>query len=400
MGKLLKDQTMNKLLKNFGSRGESEDRMYLPDDSVKAGSHVPRVASFDRALGREVPMGLSGSRLSAPSASNAMFITPEAVTQAERLTRPSAPSGVSMARQLPRAKATTGYLLLNDSMRKLALGPRADGPEAYEGLVRDTMLTPSITRPSLTRSHIDFSRTVGRGGRRSGARLAAMSTGEGHWRPTKVPSIALTRPRSNSSGVGWEKQITRQQAVTGKLLEDQAINKFLNGAGAQGGADFYDADDSYFRRKPSVPDLSRQTDRLTAVSGKLLNDRSYNALMRASNLAHDSAALSSATRRNAARRRVRGEEARRASALAAGGGGSDDRAMSFAKPDGMRLSTSPSAISATSGLRETAMPVFRFSEQLGRVPHHRTGLRSAGAPPVGAAKRADLLAHATDHLFR
>jgi hypothetical protein len=394
VGKLLEDQQMNKFL--FGTRGDSEDRMYVPDLSVKAGTHAVRSVNFARAIGRADAM--KGSALASPPAIDSNFIAPDSVLAAERLTRPTGPRGIAMSRQISRSKATTGHLLLDDSTRNLAKGAKPDESRIVQegGAASDTMLNPSITRRRSATGHHDFSRSLGRNDpARSGSRLSAAAATGVYWRATKIPNASLIRPSSSPTGVAWEKQINRQQAVVGKLLEDHAMNKFLNGAGAQGGADFYDADDSYFRRAPPVPNLSRQTDRLTAVSGKLLEDRSYAQLMHAANRAHDQN-LFSAARRSAHRRRARGDEKRQASAIGA-----------YSHESLVRPSSSPSehfsgaygggALARESG---SAIGVQRFGDQIGRVPFHRAGQRSAAAPSVGAAKRSDLLSSGSDHLFR
>lgn len=49
----------------------------------------------------------------------------------------------------------------------------------------------------------------------------------------------MTRPASASSGVHFSKQTTRRQDVTGKLLEDKAMNKFLFGS-IERGVEYYE----------------------------------------------------------------------------------------------------------------------------------------------------------------
>lgn len=380
VGKLLEDVSMNKVLN--GVRGEHEDRMFVPDDSVKAGSQPKRAPDFSRTLGRETR--LSGSRLAASPPSCIEFIAPEAVAKAERLTRPSSPQPIRLGKQVSRSKATNGFLLLDGSMRKLAIGSKGGDPGPYQDVT--SVLTQSVTRQRLRQ--VDMSRSLGRDGAKSGSRMSAMGTNEGHWRPTRIPSLSLTRPRTSPGNIPWEKQTTRQQAVVGKLLLDQAMNKVLNGASRQGGAEHYDTDSSYFARRLVSTDMRKQTDRLTAVYGKLLNDQSYNALRSASAGREQP---SSAARREAARRRTRGEDKQQASGMSA----SSKVEWAYAVPSGQYPSQGSGYLSV-----EKAMPVIRFDDQIGRVEHYRAGLRTGQAPPMGAAKRTDLLSSAADHLFR
>ena len=64
----------------------------------------------------------------------------------------------------------------------------------------------------------------------SGTRAAADGTFPSNWYPTKPPKDDMTRPASASSGIKFEKQITRKQDVNGKLLEDIPMTRFLFGA--------------------------------------------------------------------------------------------------------------------------------------------------------------------------
>lgn len=76
--------------------------------------------------------------------------------------------------------------------------------------------------------------------KRTGTRAAADGVYPSHWYPSKPPKDEMTRPGSASSGIKFEKQITRRQDVNGKLLENLAMTRFLFGAGMTGGPEYYD----------------------------------------------------------------------------------------------------------------------------------------------------------------
>lgn len=67
-----------------------------------------------------------------------------------------------------------------------------------------------------------------------GTRAAAQGSFPSHWRPTAPPKDSMTRPSSASSGVAFQRQITRKQDVNGKLLENIAMTRFLFGANGNG----------------------------------------------------------------------------------------------------------------------------------------------------------------------
>ncbi|KAJ1626267.1 hypothetical protein T492DRAFT_1033778 [Pavlovales sp. CCMP2436] len=271
-----------------------------------------------------------------------------------------------MARQLPRGG--TPQKKLHEAV--LSTMPTAD------------LYASALTRPRTATGHVSFGQYLGRTeGAHTGSRMAAMGSNEGHWRATKSPSLSLTRPRSSPAGAPWEKQTTRQQAM----------DRLINGHGAHGGADFYNtaAAYEYLRRAPMKVDMSKQTDRLTAVTGKLLDDKSFVLLMRASS---ESAALSSKSRQSAERRRIRGEMWQ-ASELSSSANVERPSSSPSGPSEGTPLSHSASLVAAH-------MSVQNFADQIGRVPHHNAGIRSAGALPAGAPKRSDLLSSAADHLFR
>ena len=82
---------------------------------------------------------------------------------------------------------------------------------------------------------------------RSGTRAAAQGVFPSHWRPTAPPADAITRPSSASSGVAFQKQITRKQDVNGKLLENLAMTRFLFGATGSGPEYYEKAYDTIMR---------------------------------------------------------------------------------------------------------------------------------------------------------
>jgi len=75
---------------------------------------------------------------------------------------------------------------------------------------------------------------------RVGTRAAANGIFPSNWYPSKAPNDSMTRPGSASSGIKFEKQITRRQDVNGKLLENLAMTRFLFGAGISAGPEVYD----------------------------------------------------------------------------------------------------------------------------------------------------------------
>merc|ERR1719453_2721026 len=77
-----------------------------------------------------------------------------------------------------------------------------------------------------------------------GTRAAAQGTFPSHWRPTAPPNDGMTRPASASSGVAFQRQITRKQDVNGKLLENIAMTRFLFGSEGQGPEYYERAHDS------------------------------------------------------------------------------------------------------------------------------------------------------------
>lgn len=86
---------------------------------------------------------------------------------------------------------------------------------------------------------------------RSGTRAAAQGVFPSHWRPTAPPNDGITRPGSASSGVAFERQITRKQDVNGKLLENLAMTRFLFGSTSDGPEVYDKAYDSMMAPLPT-----------------------------------------------------------------------------------------------------------------------------------------------------
>jgi hypothetical protein len=113
--------------------------------------------------------------------------------------------GIAFEKQITRKEAVYGKLLSDVAMTKMLLGANwgQGGREGYDGAT-DTMTKPLITRP-----------------------------------------------RSASVGVPFAKQITRKEAVVGKLLTDVAMTRMLLGADwSQGGGDAADPDLDTFLKPP------------------------------------------------------------------------------------------------------------------------------------------------------
>jgi hypothetical protein len=72
-----------------------------------------------------------------------------------------------------------------------------------------------------------------------GSRAAADGCKMNMWRPEAPPNDSLCRPSSASSGVHFAQQTTRIQDVTGKLLEDNAMTRFLFNK-IQTGTEYYE----------------------------------------------------------------------------------------------------------------------------------------------------------------
>jgi len=82
---------------------------------------------------------------------------------------------------------------------------------------------------------------------KAGSRAAAAGTKPSNWFPAAPPKDHLTRPASASSGVAFQRQITRRQDVNGKLLEDNSMTRFLFGQMGNGPEYYEKAMDSLMK---------------------------------------------------------------------------------------------------------------------------------------------------------
>ena len=152
-------------------------------------------------------------------------------------------------KQITRKEAVVGKLLEDIQMNRMLRGTHASG-------AADIIYDPNFESQSSSRdlgAVRTFGSQVGRlDMHRAGTRAAADGTFPNHWFPTKPPNDEFTRPASASSGIKFEKQITRKQDVNGKLLEDIPMTRFLFGANMVQGPEHYDnAYDSMMRPLPT-----------------------------------------------------------------------------------------------------------------------------------------------------
>ena len=141
-------------------------------------------------------------------------------------------------KQITRVQAVNSKLLEDIAMTRFLLG--ATGNLGTNDLIYE----PNDRAQSHSKNygHVrTFGSQVGRLElNRVGTRAAANGIFPSHWYPSKAPNDSMTRPCSASSGIKFEKQITRRQDVNGKLLENLAMTRFLFGAGIQQGPEHYD----------------------------------------------------------------------------------------------------------------------------------------------------------------
>lgn len=152
-------------------------------------------------------------------------------------------------KQITRKEAVVGKLLEDVQMNRMLRGTHASG-------AADIMYDPNFESQSSSRNLgavRQFGSQVGRlEPHRTGTRAAADGTFPSHWYPTGAPNDSLSRPASASSGIKFEKQITRKQDVNGKLLEDIPMTRFLFGANMQSGPETYEnAFDSMMKPLPT-----------------------------------------------------------------------------------------------------------------------------------------------------
>jgi len=132
------------------------------------------------------------------------------------------------AKQISRRQAVNGKLLEDNTMVRVLRGATSND------MVYDIKYNAQSHTHDLG-SVRKFADVVGRIElSRSGTRSAAQGTFPSNWRPTAPPNDTSTRPSSASSGVAFNKQITRKQDVNGKLLEDSAITRLLFASQATG----------------------------------------------------------------------------------------------------------------------------------------------------------------------
>ena len=141
-------------------------------------------------------------------------------------------------KQITRVQAVNSKLLEDIAMTRFLLG--ATGNLGTNDLIYE----PNDRAQSHSKNygHVrTFGSQVGRLElNRVGTRAAANGIFPSNWYPSKAPNDSMTRPCSASSGIKFEKQITRRQDVNGKLLENLAMTRFLFGAGIQTGPEHYD----------------------------------------------------------------------------------------------------------------------------------------------------------------
>jgi hypothetical protein len=138
-----------------------------------------------------------------------------------------------MAKQINRTQAINGKLLEDNTMVRVLRGASSN----------DIVYHPNYDSQSHSRNLGAVRRFGDMIGRvpenKVGTRTAAQGSFPSHWRPTAPPKDAITRPASASSGVAFQRQITRKQDVNGKLLENIAMTRFLFGSNGSG-PEYYD----------------------------------------------------------------------------------------------------------------------------------------------------------------
>lgn len=137
-------------------------------------------------------------------------------------------------KQITRKQAIMGKLLEDNTMVRVLTGASST----------DIVYDPKYESQSHTRNLgavRSFGYTIGRVDMsKSGTRAGAAGTRPSHWFPTAPPKDDMTRPSSASSGVAFQRQITRKQDVNGKLLENIAMTRFLFGANNGNGQEYYE----------------------------------------------------------------------------------------------------------------------------------------------------------------
>jgi hypothetical protein len=141
-------------------------------------------------------------------------------------------------KQITRSQAINGKLLEDNTMVRVL----------REASSNDIVYDPKQTAHSHYRNIgavRRFGDIIGRvQENKTGARAAASGSFPSNWRPTAPPNDAMTRPASASSGVAFNRQITRKQDVNGKLLENIAMTRFLFGSAGAGPEVYENAHDT------------------------------------------------------------------------------------------------------------------------------------------------------------
>ena len=136
-------------------------------------------------------------------------------------------------KQISRVQAINGKLLEDNTMVRVLRGTSSN----------DIVYEPNYRAQSHSRdlgAVRRFGDIVGRlETSKVGTRAAAQGSFPSHWRPLAPPKDDMTRPASASSGVRFERQITRKQDVNGKLLENITMTRMLF-ADQQGGPEYYE----------------------------------------------------------------------------------------------------------------------------------------------------------------
>ena len=131
-------------------------------------------------------------------------------------------------KQITRTQAINGKLLEDNTMVRVLRGASSN----------DIVYDPNLSAQSHSKNLGQvrrFGDIIGRVSEdKVGTRAAAQGSFPSHWRPTAPPKDSITRPSSASSGVAFQRQITRKQDVNGKLLENIEMCRALFGSFGSG----------------------------------------------------------------------------------------------------------------------------------------------------------------------
>ena len=145
-------------------------------------------------------------------------------------------------KQITRNQALIGKLLEDNTLVRVLRGASS------QDVVYDTK-HEAQSHNLNTSGHVrQFGNVIGRIElSKAGSRAAAAGSKPSNWFPQAPPKDHLTRPASATSGVAFERQITRRQDVNGKLLEDNAMTRFLFGQMGNGPEYYEKAMDSLMK---------------------------------------------------------------------------------------------------------------------------------------------------------